>query len=250
VFITGGTSDGGVSSATVTHTDVHPEFPSLRIPSAVIYKFFKVISDKLVDMGPASGKFATLWECTILDSGGRACCNRRRINHDKNKSCQTSNLIAHLRERSATCSTQFLLPISQVEIGSKNCVEVDGDMVKIHNFSESFLHHVDLLWLRVRGLSKSMISSDEFREFVLGYEPRASFPHPSTINHITEAVQALQADERKSRISNLAKEFKGLACVGLQVDMWTGTTTHTAYDCVTMTTTRDPTDAKADEAQL
>jgi hypothetical protein len=43
--------------------------------------------------------------------------------------------------------------MKQVEIGSKNCVEVDGDMVKIHNFSEAFPHHVDLLWLRVRGLS-------------------------------------------------------------------------------------------------
>ena len=63
----GGAGDGGVSSATVTHTDVHPEFPSLRILSAVIYKFFKVVSDKLIDMGPASGKFAALWECTILD---------------------------------------------------------------------------------------------------------------------------------------------------------------------------------------
>jgi hypothetical protein len=142
----GGASDGGVSSAKVTHTHVHPEFPSLRIPSAVIYKFFKVISDKLIDMGPTSGKFAALWECTILDSGGRACCNRRR---DKNKSCQTSNLIAHLRERSATCKAHKAA-MKQVEIGSKNCVEVDGDMVKIHNFSEAFLHHVDLLWLVTR----------------------------------------------------------------------------------------------------
>jgi hypothetical protein len=74
-------SNGCASSATVSHTDVHPEFPSLRIPSAVIYQFFKVISDKLIEMGPTSGKFAVLWECTILDEGGRAYCNRRRINH-------------------------------------------------------------------------------------------------------------------------------------------------------------------------
>ncbi len=73
-----------------------------------------------------------------------------------------------------------------------------------------------------------MISSDEFREFVRGYEPHIGFPHPSTINHIVEAVQTLQADERKFSISNLDKEFKGLACVGLQLDMWTDTTTHTA----------------------
>ena len=149
-------SDGCASSATVTHTDVHPEFPSLRIPSAVIYQFFKVISDKLIEMGPTSGKFAAMWECTILDESGRACCNRRRINHDKNKTCQTSNLIAHLRERSVTCNFHKAA-MKQVDIGSKNCVEVDGNMVKIHNFTEAFPHHVDLLWLRVRGLSISMI---------------------------------------------------------------------------------------------
>ena len=34
-------SDGGASS------DVHPKFPSLRMPSAVIYKYFTVISDKI-----------------------------------------------------------------------------------------------------------------------------------------------------------------------------------------------------------
>jgi hypothetical protein len=54
---------------------------------------FKVISDKLIEMGLKSGKFAALWECTILDESGRPCCNRRRIIHDKNKTCQTSNLI-------------------------------------------------------------------------------------------------------------------------------------------------------------
>ncbi len=36
----------------------------------VICQFFKVISDKLIEMGPTNGKFAALWECTILDEGG------------------------------------------------------------------------------------------------------------------------------------------------------------------------------------
>ena len=40
------------SSATVTHTDVNTEFLSPRIPSMVIYQFFKVISDKLHRDGP------------------------------------------------------------------------------------------------------------------------------------------------------------------------------------------------------
>jgi len=144
-------SNGCASSATVSHTDVHPEFQSLRIPSVVIYKFFKLISNKLIDMGPASGKFAAMWECTVLDSGGRACCNRRRINHDKNKTCQTSNLIAHLRERSVTCNFHKT-EMKQVDIGSKNCVEVDINMVKIHNFSESFPKNQLLFYIKYQVL--------------------------------------------------------------------------------------------------
>ena len=49
-------------SATRTTSDVHPEFPSLRMTStsAVIYQYFTVISDKLIDMGPSTGKFTAL----------------------------------------------------------------------------------------------------------------------------------------------------------------------------------------------
>jgi hypothetical protein len=53
-------NDSGASS------DVHPEFPSLRMPIAVIYKYFTVISDKLIDMGQSTGKFSTLWQCTTF----------------------------------------------------------------------------------------------------------------------------------------------------------------------------------------
>ena len=47
-------------------------------------------------------------------------------------------------EQSVTCKFHKAV-MKQVDIGSKTCVELDGDMVKIHNFSEAFLHHVDLL---------------------------------------------------------------------------------------------------------
>ena len=70
-------------------------------------------------MGPSSGKFSTLWQCTILGAGGDACCNQRSISHDRNKACQTSYLIAHLRECSVTCKVHKAA-MKQVDIGSKN----------------------------------------------------------------------------------------------------------------------------------
>ncbi len=69
----------------------------------------------------------------------------------KNKACQTSNLIDHLRERSVTCNFHKT-EMKQVNIGSKNCVEVDGDMVKIHNFSESFPKNQLLFYIKYQVL--------------------------------------------------------------------------------------------------
>ena len=42
--------------------------------------------------------------------------------------------------------------MKQVDIGSKNCVEVDGDMVKIHNFSESFPKNQLLFYIKYQVL--------------------------------------------------------------------------------------------------
>ena len=51
------------------------EFGTAKQPDTGL---FKVISDKLIEMVPTSGKFAALWECTILDESGRVCCNSVR----------------------------------------------------------------------------------------------------------------------------------------------------------------------------
>ena len=145
-------SDGCASSATVPHTDVHPEFPSLRIPSAVIYQFFKVISDKLIEMGPTSGKFAALWECTILDEGVRACCNRRRINHGAEDvelvdSIHTQNAPPHRAEMGdesakskgkppnpTAFAVQFVLGLLTTLLSSENTPGIDyGALAKIQN---------------------------------------------------------------------------------------------------------------------
>lgn len=85
-----------------------------------------------------------------------------------------------------------------------------------------------------------MTTKPAFRNYVRNYEPRATFPHHYTLDRIAEAVDALQTIARHQRISRLTKEFKGSCCIGLQLDMWTDSTTHTAYGCVTMTWVDEP----------
>ena len=83
-------------------------------------------------------------------------------------------------------------------------------MVKIHNFSESFPHHVDLVWLHVAGLAPHMTRTGAFHDFVHGYEPRATFPHQTTIDHIAESIQALQADEPSSASADSPRNSRDL----------------------------------------
>lgn len=97
-----------------------------------------------------------------------------------------------------------------------------------------------MVWLRVAGLSFSLSQKPAFRDYVRGYEPRASFPHSNTLNQIAEAIDAIQTQNRRSRIAQLTSSFKGRPCVGLQLDMWTDSNTHTAFGCVIMTWVDEP----------
>ena len=98
-----------------------------------------------------------------------------------------------------------------------------------HNFAENFPHLVDLLWLRAAGLTQALMEKDEFRDYVRGYDARASFPDHRTMHRIAQAVHALQRAQLISRISALKLQFKGRPCIGLQLDMWTDSNTHTSY---------------------
>ena len=58
-----------------------------------------------------------------------------------------------------------------------NYVTVGGERQKKQTFTESFTHHVDLLWSHGGGLSWNMAQHNEdFQQYVQGFEPRATFP--------------------------------------------------------------------------
>ena len=60
------------------------------------------------------------------------------------------------------------------------------------------MYHVDLMWMRAKGLSDYMTRSDEFRNYVCGFEPRVSFPHTDTIHQLVLTVDALQEEKLSS----------------------------------------------------
>ncbi|KAK3241308.1 hypothetical protein CYMTET_48913 [Cymbomonas tetramitiformis] len=229
----------------------HPDYPNLAFPYAEVYKYFTVLSDDLCEMGPKSGQFSAQFVCTIPTSDGTPCGTKRTLFHKDGKAVSTSNLVTHVRERAEKCERhkEALLDINS---NSSKYVEIDGEQVKIYNFAESFSHHVDLLWLRTKGLSFNLTTEDEFREYVRGFDARAAFPHAETLRRLAVCVLELQREERISRTLRHIGKFNGGPCLGLQLDMWVDTATHTVFAAVTQTTcvVPGPGDEESDSAQI
>ena len=123
----------------------------------------------------------------------------------------------------------------------------------MNTFTESFTHHVDLLWVHGGGLSWNMVQHNEdFQQYVRGFEPRARFPSHRVIHRLPQVVLELQRLERKQYISPLEKNFRGKECVSLQQDMWTNTDSvqRDQHVCVIITTVTEPEDATALDTQL
>lgn len=74
----------------------------------------------------------------------------------------------------------------------------DGQILQKHIFSESFLHVMDLVDLRAAGLSQAFMDKEELREYVRGYDARASFLNTITASRphrhlfLSTAVRCLQ----------------------------------------------------------
>ena len=164
-------------------------------------------------------------------------------------------------------ATALQTSLTDVEKNSANCVEVDGVTVLIDNFSESFScaaptvenvpalwltvphpsqllgrHHCSFMYMRAGGiLSQNITQHQEFRDYVRGYYARASFPHSTTVHRLAEVVHELQREERVQRIARRKVQYKGGVCIGIQLDMWTNTDTHTSYGCISMSEVEEPT---------
>ena len=69
------------------------------------------------------------------------------------------------------------------------------------------------------------------------------FPKYTTIRRLAECTLELQTKARIRKISLKKKVYKGKQCIGLQLDMWWVTETHTAFAAITMTTVEEPTSA-------
>ena len=95
----------------------------------------------------------------------------------------------------------------------------------------------------------SLTQLPEWRGYVRGFDARATFPHRITVRQLAETVAELQRTEFMERMARKRLQFKGQPFIGLQLDMWTDTDTHTAFACISMTEVEEPT-PDMDDPQL
>ena len=76
----------------------HPDFPTLGVSNAPVFKFFRVLSDELILLGPHAGSYKATYECTIPTEGGGTCGAQRTIYHKLRSCVCNSNLIKHIAQ--------------------------------------------------------------------------------------------------------------------------------------------------------
>ena len=93
-----------------------------------------------------------------------------------------------------------------------------GKWVTVFTFKEAFPHHAEFVWLVVAGYPQNLKNKEAFRDFVRGYEARATFPHHETIHRIVDILSDLQDIDSERKIVEVQKEFNGEMCIGIQLD--------------------------------
>ena len=100
----------------------------------------------------------------------------------------TTSQIAHVETMSKKCASHAVVD-GVLKDANPNYVNVNGEKQKMHTFTESFTHHVDLLWVHGGDLSWNMTQRNEdFQYYVRGYEPLAKFPSMRVQERLPEVV--------------------------------------------------------------
>jgi hypothetical protein len=86
------------------------------------------------------------FKCNIKDESSKVCGTERKIAHCKDKAVS----IQHIEKTSKRCASHASVDVL-LKNASPNYVTVNGERHKMYTFTESFTHHVDLLWTHGRG---------------------------------------------------------------------------------------------------
>ena len=207
---------------------VHPDDGS-RCQSGV-YQFLSFLREEKVVSGRMAGAPRRVYKCTAKKEGGKICGHEVSI---INKG--TSNTMYHFRTKASAGCDAHADALAAIEETNSKSVTVDGEVVPVLNFKESFPHHCDFYWMVADGCPQEFKKKDSFKEYVRGYEPRAVQPHHITIKRIGTCIDELQDEMQEKHIKQYCDDFDGEPCCGIQLDLWQCDDTHVTYGALNLT---------------
>lgn len=129
-------------------------FATKQEPSsaALVYKFWNLASDTLIQLGKDSGKYKAKYTCAITNEDGSVCGAVRTITHAFGKYGINSNLHSHISgTASMGCPNHHAALKELEEVNPARTKDEDGNSVLKMNFAEAFHHHVHATLMRCAG---------------------------------------------------------------------------------------------------
>ena len=202
-----------------------------------VYDFMSVIHDDVIAAGRHRGRRKITCICKVPSAtgpGGFCGVEIQMTGSAPGKAPPTSNAIRHIKTKAEAGDVAHAEALGILNATSKNHVEINGTMVLVQSFEESFTHLVDFVGMVADGVPHNLAARESFRTYVRGFEERARFPHSQSVDRTIDVIAKLQRAAQLARIKNILAEFKGSPCIGMQLDMWTNSDTYTSYGAITI----------------
>jgi hypothetical protein len=195
-----------------------------------VYKHLEKVSEDKIVGGKSSGKTKVVYKCAVQMNDGHQCGTTVSV-----VDSSTSNAITHFRRRARDQCPFHAAALARIEEDNCKSILLNGKVVPVYNFRENFEHHCDFVYMVADGVAQSICKRQTFKDFVHGFEPRATMPHHVTIHRIATVINELQEEDQEKELHAFIESFQGLMCVGLQIDLWTDGDTHVCYAGMNLT---------------
>lgn len=205
-----------------------------------VYMYLTPEPHKTETISTATGsRVKSYYYCNIPGCG-------RELSIDGNS---TGNSIKHFKNKSSKCNRHREAYL-RIQIDNPKMVLVRDELLPKFTFEESFEHHVRFVYLVADGVAANIRNRPSFKEYIQGFEPRVTMPAHSTIKKIAECITELQDECIIERLERRQAAFQNSPCLGLQLDMWTDSTTHVCYAAVLVCTVSSLVHAKVLTASI
>ena len=213
------------SAATASPTTASPAEQTKQEPE--IKKHFTVTSTGTHTISGA-GKNAGKTRPCAWYACNQSSCKRGIFNPIKQVAFDTGGLFQHLQ----SCNPELCMQLRARSTNSSVQIDEHGEVYSLYNLQELLPHHCRYVEKCFRGFDHfyETRSDNGLKEFVQGYDRRASLPHEQTCMRILGVYDEL-VDEKLQKIIDAHIARFGRPCAGSTGDVWSLKSCRESFYC-------------------